>query len=674
MADRVAWGASRESAFKDWIDAELKRALEARQPLEAKWRKWLEQYRAPADRPLKSFPFEGAANFELPVTAIDVDQLYAKFIQTIHAPANLWTMEPLNPDWDETAKPVQDFLEWLDKAVLQMEGINKRAILEMVKLGTCLYKTGWLFERRKVWTYDEQMRRVQVERMVSRPIVDHVRLADFVIPPYAYDINPDAQAGAPWVAERFKTSIDRLDSIADAAAPYLPNYGTMAVQRLRQYLETGQTDYDAKIQDLDYNKIARTQNPPDFDTSSQTEITKDTAGGTVASMVNDVEWWQIHARFPTQAAGGSQDDIIVEYHVPTRLILRAIYQPYAHGQRPYDVSRYFPGEGFYGIGVCEQKEMSQRALSDLYNYTHDNVLLSNAIGLAAKAGSNIAPGEPWYPGKLLITDGPPREELMAFQLGSTYPNLTQIYQQTEMLGRQATGVSDLNLGSINQLPSRTPATTVQSMLEEGARRPDLTLKDLRGALGRVGLRVLQLLHQYMQHPALGIGGENYSGLAVRVLGQEAGLKVVAALAMTPDRIEHGLGVNLTATSASANKELAKQNLMALLQLQGQVAPQVVQLLTMAMQAQGTPVGQAALDGAQGMAHLLKKLYEQSDIRNVNELVPTIPKDAEFLAAPPGGGPALQLLGGGGGAPPGAPGASGVEALRGAPGAGGPGGV
>src|SRR3954470_14218882 len=156
------------------MDYEINAALSARASLEQKWRSWLEQYRAPANQPTKHFPFEGASNYVMPVTAIDVDQLYAKFIQTIHAPANLWTVEALNSNWTDAAKPIQDFLQWLDGSILQMEDVNKRALLEMVKLGTCIYKTDWWYERRTVWAYDDTGNRVRAERTISHPIVDHV--------------------------------------------------------------------------------------------------------------------------------------------------------------------------------------------------------------------------------------------------------------------------------------------------------------------------------------------------------------------------------------------------------------------------------------------------------------------------------------------------------------------
>lgn len=673
MAQRVAWGTGREQAFMDWIDREINQAKSSRAALEATWRRYLEQYRAPANRPLKSFPFEGAANFELPITAIAVDQLYAKFIQTIHAPPNLWTLEPLNPEWDDAAKPLQDFLEWLDGTLLHMEQTNKRAILELIKLGTGIWKTGWLFENRTVTTYDDQGQRISVPRMQSRPTVDHVRLIDFLIPPYAYEIDPDLQGGAPWVAERFRRNIDALDSIADASEPYLPNYGKMAVQKLRQTMAQNTQDYDQTVQALDYTKTGGLTKNRDFDTSIDTSPEP---GRSFTSTVNDeVEWWQIHARFATKSAGGSQDDIVVEYHQPTRSIIRAIYQPFRHGKRPYETARYFPGDGFYGIGVCEQEEMFQRSQSDLYNNMHDNTLLSNAVGIAAKMGSNIGPGEPIYPGKIWITDGNPRDELMSFQIGQPHTGIVQILGMTDELQKVRSGIGDLQSGNINALPSRTPATSVTQLLEEGARRPDLTLTNIRDALSTTGVRVLQLLQQYLNQPGLGAGGEIYADLMVRVLGVKNAAPVLSKIVLGQEGIEMGFGVKLTATSATANKELAKQNLMGLVQLQTQVSQPIIQLLTQAMQAMGTPVGQAALDMAQGLAFLQKRLLEQSDIRNTDELVPTIPKDPGQVTGPLGGpfgpAPAFPMLPGGGGQVGGTPGAAGMGALQGAAGAGGP---
>ena len=150
------------------------------------------------------------------------------------------------------------------------------------------------------------------------------------------------------------------------------------------------------------------------------------------------------------------------------------------------------------------------------------------------------------------------------------------------------------------------------------------------------------------------------------------MEVVQKLGLPLEGAEYGLGVNLTATSATANKEMAKQSWMGLLQLQMQASPAMIQTMQIAMQMWGTPIGQVALDMCQGMRDSIKRLYEQFDVRNLNDVVPKVPQDPVQAITDPLA--ALQLLPGGGGQAQGAPGPSGMAPPTGAPGAGGAGGV
>ena len=150
MPESIKWGLKREGKFVEYLDAELRDGISARDPLLQQWLRWLAQYAAPAEQSQKNFPYEGAANYVLPLTATDVDQLFAKFVQTIHAPEDLWTITPMNERWVDTAKPLQDMLTWLDRNILKMFNVNKRVILEMTKLGTGIYKTGWDYQRYQI--------------------------------------------------------------------------------------------------------------------------------------------------------------------------------------------------------------------------------------------------------------------------------------------------------------------------------------------------------------------------------------------------------------------------------------------------------------------------------------------------------------------------------------------
>lgn len=650
--ESAKWGAGREQAFINYIDAELTDALGPHDKLVQIWIRWLGLYRAPVKQPERNIPYEGASNFMLPTIATDADQLFAKFMQSIHATENVWTTTALNERWVDAAKPLQDFLTWLDGSVLHMYDVNKRVVSEMVKLGTGIYKTGWLYESRPIWTYDPETGKViKATKSTGKPFVDHVRLADFLFPPTAYSIDPDAQGGAAWVAERLRVPVDRLRWMASSASPMLPNIDKAALDLVIQFEEKGPTEYDAAVQSNDFTKSA--SRGLDFENEARPATTSNATGSPGGKVVREIELWEIHARFPT-GSSDSEDDLICWYHQPTRKLIRCVYQYYHHGKRPYEVVRYFPGDGFYGIGVCEQTEMFQLAQSDLFNFSWDNTLLSNSLMVVCSSGANIAPGEQFWPGKVWPVDGNVRDAFAQFPMATPNQFLPLLQDQVQAMKERRNGIGDLQIGNMQSLPSRTPATTTLSLLQEGSRRPDLTLKDMRySGLSMVGLRVLQLCQQYMASK-LDVGGQSLLKMAVEMLGQPEGAAAGSKLIMPMEKVEQGLGCVITATSGSKNKETAKQDYLALMQVAGQVTGQLVELAQVATQFQGTPIAQMAADGIVAQLRLGKRLLEQYDIPNIDEIIPDPPAQAQqALPAGPQGGavPAGPQPAGSGLAPP-----------------------
>ena len=642
--DQIRWGTKtganprgREKDFIDMISFELTNARGVQEGLVQQWIRWLELYRAPIQQPERNVPFEGASNLMLPVIAADVDPMYAKFIQSLHAVDNLWTLQARNERWVDAAKPLQDFLTWLDFSLLKMYDVNKRVVSEMVKLGTGIYKTGWTYDRRTVWTYNEVGEVVKAIKTRGFPFVDHVRLADFVMPPTAYAIDPDAQNGAPWVAERIRIPVATLKWMGEATSPYLPNINKAELERVLKFIEPDEPLYDAAVQRNDYIKAAALA-LPNFDSESGTPApnvsspTGTPPGGVVPRMV---EMWEVHARFPT-GSQDSQDDIIVWYHEPTRSVIRGVYQYYHHGKRPYEVVRYFPGDGFYGIGMCEQTEVFQLAESDIFNFTWDNVFLSNSRMTVMSAGTNVAPGEPYWPGKNFIVDGDVRGAFGVFPMADIYPSLPMLGQDMQAKRERRNGMGDLQAGQIQSLPSRTPATTTMALMQEGNRRPDLTLKDMRySGLSTVGLRMLQICQQYMASP-IDVGGQHLLRLAVDMLGEPEGTEVMQKLTMPMESVELGLGCSITATSGTKNKETARQDYIALMQLAGQTSQQLIGFAQVALQFAGTPVALLCEQAIGAQLELGKRLMEQFDVPNVDEIIPDTPPTDTAFPAPAGG--------------------------------------
>src|SRR3990167_6351789 len=138
MPVALSWSKGREAQFTLDLTTDLQRAISDRSSLDTKWKGWLDDYRAPISTELKLFPWEGASNDTLPVAAMNTDPLLARFMTTLHAPANLWTLQPMNERWVNVAKPLQDYLQFVDSTQLRMYDVNYRALLEFVKLGTCI--------------------------------------------------------------------------------------------------------------------------------------------------------------------------------------------------------------------------------------------------------------------------------------------------------------------------------------------------------------------------------------------------------------------------------------------------------------------------------------------------------------------------------------------------------
>lgn len=542
----------------------------------------------------------GNSNYQYPLTAQNVDPILARLLRTVHATTNLWTVTALNAQWANVAKPVQDFLAYIDGHFIKMHDVNYRVLMEMCKLGTGVYKTGWKYEAHKVQGYDQDMQRMSVIREYNQPIVDQVHMANFLVPPEAVAISPDAQGGAQWVAERFRFRPEQLAGIGKAQEPALPNFDATALAAVMNYQEAAPTLYEQRVQQLD-----------------------NMSGAYSRKWRRPIEIWEVHARFDT-TGNGFEEDIVVLWHHPTRTILRTTYNPFAHGKRPYHVARYVRGDGFYGIGLGEQLQSWQMMMTDILNYDIDKVLLEHAPMLIAKEGANLLPNETFYPGKTIFVQDPSKDFMPFRWSQGGNSEVLGLLSYIQEGAKARSGLTDLQFGSVGAVPSRTPATTVQALLQEGNTRFDMMIQDLRlNALGPVGLQTLQNIVQQVGDHKNNPSGQDFVELAAMVLGEKPGQLVDALIQLPHDRVEAGLGVELTATSGTNNKELQRQSYLALLQVFGQWGPQLVQLATVAQQTAGTPVGQISVELFDGARELLQRILEQFDIRNPDDILPNL---------------------------------------------------
>jgi hypothetical protein len=193
------------------------------------------------------------------------------------------------------------------------------------------------------------------------------------------------------------------------------------------------------------------------------------------------------------------------------------------------------------------------------------------------------------------------------------------------------------------------------------------------------MKVLQLLQAHIGRPE-DAGAQSYLTFAVEALGMPEGLEVAKKLAIPMESVELGLSVALTATSASANKEVEQRRLTETLQMSVAAADKILGYMQIALTV--PPLAPIATAAANGVKELITRYLEQQDVRNLEAIVPAgpipappppLPVDPAMAAGPDGS------AGGGGGPPPGQPGGGGpaggagrpVPAANGNPGGGAP---
>lgn len=589
----VKWGKGRKAEFSRWITEELNNTLSDRLPLERKWRDQIIQWRARhMGDGTSDVPFIGASDLELPLTAMHTDPVYSDFMQSLHAPPNFWSARAKRPALVDRQNAIEEFIANVERDFIKMRKVDEVALMDLVIHGTCIFRDDILHEIKKVQRYDLAGAVVTRAQSRFRPIVERVPLQNFFIPAYALSIDPDAMGGAPWVAERMRLTEAQFLLKARNSSPYYPSYKKSETELVRQFVWS----------DLEEDTILATHRKEDE---------------YVPYKDNKVTVYRIHARF--DADGDEvEEDLIVDYHLPTQTVLRATFNYFMHGKRPFSVGKYMPGQGFYGMGIAELDQWAQTATSRLLNSLIDNASLSNTVMLGVPEGMNISPDEPFYAGRLLPT--PAGESIQPIQLGRPYNGMFQLIDSTIQWSEQRVGVPELRQGDISNLPSRTPASVVLNALNEGNKRFDMILGNFRSGPGEeIGLRLLQNIIQISKDDA------RWKEYATSTLGEKDGAMVVELLDGDVFDVGSRFGISLTATNSQINKVAQRQDLVFLQQSMSQSYQQSFQWAQMLAQSNQDPetllaVAESAFNGT---VELQRRLLEAHDIQNVDRYTPPL---------------------------------------------------
>jgi hypothetical protein len=590
-----------------YLDDEIQHCLSEREMLVADWERWQADYWA-TPKGVKNFPFERAANIIIPLTAIAVEAIYSRLLNTIFSVKPFWSIRPKALPWVDVAPQVEKWLqtEVENESSLNIYAFASNALMEFVKLGTAVSKSGYEREVKKSLRQLANGREEEVwTESKNGAVVYYVPLANFLM-----RLSENDPQSAPWAGEEHEFSWSQLKRMALSG-----RMDPKELEKLKAYWATSRV----------VESGSGMQYQQKLDEHIHTE-----------PMWND--------KFPVKEIWLSFDvdgdnideEIVVDYHKPSKTFLSIRYNWYADLRRPYRVGQFIPVEGrWVGIGIGKQNEQFQEEVTTIHRQRLDNATLANMRMLKVKRGLGYGADEPIFPGKMWFVND--YRDVEPFQMSEVYPSSYSNEQTAQFYSDKRTGVNDVMLG-VPQQGTPGTATDMLTRLAEGNKKFDMVLRNVRRWFSYIGQDVLANFQQF--------GAQERHWL---ILGDK-GIYVEQMLRMPAQLVMQGAIVELTVTDSITNRQVEQQQWMGLFQIITQYYQQVITLSQLIQNPQITlTLAQRALSASDFAA---RRLFESFAIVDYEPLL--------LLAEERNGGNAAQPTGNGG--PPADNGPSGLEGL------------
>lgn len=539
--------------------------MERRDQIE-KFSRLKQKYRTKFPEFPKNFPIPNSSQITIPIIKTSTDALTSRLYQTVMAADPMASVRTKRPEseWSDFANDWEEFLNLYSNEKLDVDSVIDTAITESIKLGTSVVEATRYKESRKVVEFDSgtQKYNQQIKELYNGPIFFNIPIEDFWIR-LAYQ-DPDK---APWCGKCVRLSWSEIKDMAlsgEINPEFLENVWRLPV-----------SDGDVPQTVRDDEKQERTE------PNGRTQY----------------RLFELRVRWDVDG-DGIDEELMVWYHLESRTVLRCKFNTFRNGKRNYEVFRYKKIEyRFYGEGMAELLEQLQEEISTIHNQRIDNATIASLkIILTSKAIPGLKPGDPLWPGKIVKVQQP-AESVVPFTLGEIYPSTIQNETIARGYVSEVSGIGEVALGNAQPV-SRTTAAAQLSMLEELNRRFDKALKGYRKNIRNLYCYVTDMFNQ------TGTGG-----LASQWLGDVRGQMVETMITQPADVLYANIGIQVTSTKATVNREVELQTNIALMNLTIQNGQQMMQLVQ-GLAPQALPMVAHELISA--LKPIYKKVLQYSD--------------------------------------------------------------
>lgn len=563
---------------------------------------WADQeaaYRAMSLGP-QNQPFVGACGDVVPVIAMAVDPIHARLDTGIFKAKPVFKLTGLKKSVLPYIDALEQWIEFYQKHRLKFRSVASPRLLEMTKHGTMIYKTVYERETYTIKTYNRKWEVIDKEvTAFSGPKVYGISIQDLLFAPGYQHLND-----CPFVAERMR-----------------PSFGQLKIAEASKKLKNVDKIKDQEVTTSDSLRDERK-------VSSNHEDAMRFATATP-------EVWEIWCDFVIDEKKGLPSRLVITYHEPTKTFLQRRYNWYFHQRKPYTVVPYqVTNDSLYGLGIAEMSMFFQDAQTKWHRMATDNAYLANIRMFIAKKDCGIEEVPKLYTGRTFFVDNP-QTDFIPFAAADVYASTLQERQNLFGLNEKRTGISDYLTGRESPvIGSRATATSTVALIQEGTRRVEEVLENVRAGYAEI---MQMCIYIWIQYGLDGIDDVVFGDDKIGTLIKDFFDKV------EQDNVVGMIAIDLSATDAANNKSVQQQVQLAIIQVMMQYLDKLVQAGQLALQAAASQPDLTAMisDVMKAARQMFMDLLSKYDIRNPEDYLPeleTYLKDAVARGQGQAGGP------------------------------------
>lgn len=562
---------------------EFDEALDSRSGLDKKRETWLKQYNSRLVDPSSDEEIQ----LDIPTTHEFLGQQCARILNPIFSQPTVFIASPRYPSEDKRARALSKALDFVtDKTRLLT--VCKQWLSQAQVFGIGIVKVLFVSKKCKIMDWEQQVdvdemgmptiQQVESERWIvtkQGPEVGVVPVSDFVYPARAQNVQ-----SCKWVCHRlYLDDRDIKDGIREGA------YAKDALEKIGDASDT-------------LNTLAQNERKMlGVDVSS--DKTHEILEFWAAVDVDD---------------DGYDEEVVITVHRKSKQDLRFVHN-WLHGsyRRPFVTCQVEDGNiGLTGISATYRLEPLHRAYSLSTMQRLNAAAKANEVLVLAPYGSDI---------ENIFKDGKIKGGFYQItgDINSIKQfNLSQPFSQSEQLEQQIMGHMERDI-AINEIlfgattVDRESATGFMKRMEESQQPLFLLLETFRLSLAEVGIQMLSRVKQHYPE-----GMEVY-------LQSEPNGELIAEFVQWPEgALEDAAIIEVTASSSTVNKNIRRQEKMAIMDKWPSILNQKMQLAMAG--AQPGPQSMIAIKMMQGFDVLVRDFLEEMEIPNAELVNPDLTQD------------------------------------------------